>query len=98
MNSSIFTHELMESCDFVKYMLTVICSDFIFGQYATAWFDGCDIAVLATDEGTITADGRVGSDGTSYYVITNSAIAAASGSDVTEGSFYLGLSRPLLSR
>ncbi|OKL57862.1 Pectinesterase [Talaromyces atroroseus] len=93
------------ACQFTGYQDTILAEtgnqvyaqcliegaiDFIFGQYATAWFDGCDISVLAASEGTITANGRVSSSGTSYYVITNSAIAAASGSDVTEGSYYLG--------
>lgn len=29
-------------------------TDFVFGQYATAWFNGCDIGVLPASQGTIT--------------------------------------------
>lgn len=65
-------------------------SDFIFGQHATAWFDDCDIGVVAKTDGTITANGRSSSTDASYYVINNSNIAAASGQTVASGSYYLG--------
>ncbi|KAK5132919.1 hypothetical protein LTR08_008365 [Meristemomyces frigidus] len=64
-------------------------TDFIFGQSALAWFDACDIRVLKASLGYITASGRA-SDTTSYYVINNSTIAAASGNTVPTGAFYLG--------
>ncbi|PCG89649.1 Pectinesterase, catalytic [Penicillium occitanis (nom. inval.)] len=64
--------------------------DFIFGQHATAWFDGCDIGVVAKSQGTITANGRSSSSDASYYVINKSNIAAASGQSVASGSYYLG--------
>jgi pectinesterase len=50
-----------------------------------------DIRVVAAgSEGTITANGRSSSSDPSYYVINKSTIAAASGSSVTAGTFYLG--------
>lgn len=70
-------------------------TDFIFGQYSPAWFNECDIGVLAASEGTITgesgevgidmsnsllmanfrtANGRVSSSGTSYYVFVSSTL------------------------
>ncbi|KAF2035303.1 pectin methylesterase [Setomelanomma holmii] len=65
-------------------------TDFIFGQYATAWFDGCSIQVLAASLGYITANGRDSSSNPSYYVINKSTISAASGNTVTKGAYYLG--------
>ncbi|KAF2712203.1 carbohydrate esterase family 8 protein [Pleomassaria siparia CBS 279.74] len=65
-------------------------TDFIFGQTATAWFDGVDIRVLATTVGYITANGRDSSSNPSYYVINKSTITAASGNTVTAGVYYLG--------
>lgn len=65
-------------------------TDFIFGQHAQAWFDGCDIRVLAASLGYVTASGRASSSDTSYYVINKSNIAAASGNSVTAGAYYLG--------
>ncbi|KAI7511375.1 pectin lyase-like protein [Hortaea werneckii] len=64
-------------------------TDFIFGQRAAAWFDGCDIRVLEASLGFITASGRSSND-TSYYVINNSTIAAVDGADVPSGAYYLG--------
>ncbi|KAK5120527.1 hypothetical protein LTR85_006182 [Meristemomyces frigidus] len=64
-------------------------TDFIFGQSASAWFDACDIRVLTASLGYLTASGRA-SDTSSYYVINNSTVAAASGADVPDGAFYLG--------
>ncbi|KAK5716393.1 hypothetical protein LTR17_016366 [Elasticomyces elasticus] len=63
--------------------------DFIFGQTAQAWFDNCDIGVLAASYGTITASGRA-SDDSGYYVINNSSISAAPGQTVSSGAYYLG--------
>ncbi|KAF2684544.1 carbohydrate esterase family 8 protein [Lentithecium fluviatile CBS 122367] len=65
-------------------------TDFIFGQKATAWFDGVTIGVLAASSGYITANGRDSSSNPSYYVINKSTIAAASGNSVTAGAYYLG--------
>ncbi|KAK3114542.1 hypothetical protein LTR53_007034 [Teratosphaeriaceae sp. CCFEE 6253] len=91
-------------CGFFSYQDTVLAEvgaqlyagcyiegavDFIFGQQAQAWFDNCDIGVLATSYGTITASGRA-SDDAGYYVINNSTIAAASGQTVPSGAYYLG--------
>jgi pectin methylesterase-like acyl-CoA thioesterase len=66
--------------------------DFIFGQSATAWFDGCDIRVLEYPYGIITANGRPSNSDPSYYVINKSTVAAASGQSVTAESYYLGTS------
>lgn len=65
-------------------------TDFIFGQQATAWFDGVDIGVLAASSGFITANGRDSSSNPSYYVINKSKIAAASGNTVSSGAYFLG--------
>ena len=93
------------ACQFVSYQDTVLAetgaqvygqclivgaTDFIFGQTADAWFDQCDIRVLATSWGTITASGRNSASSSSWYVINNSSIAAESGQDVPDGAYYLG--------
>ncbi|KAF2242430.1 carbohydrate esterase family 8 protein [Trematosphaeria pertusa] len=65
-------------------------TDFIFGQQATAWFDGVDIAVLSASLGYITANGRDSSSNPSYYVINKSTVKAASGNTVSSGAYYLG--------
>lgn len=93
------------ACSFTGYQDTILAetgaqlyagcyisgaTDFIFGQDAEAWFDGCDIRVLAADIGYITASGRDSSSSASYYVINNSSVAAADGADVTDGAYYLG--------
>ncbi|KAF9695614.1 hypothetical protein EKO04_006300 [Ascochyta lentis] len=65
-------------------------TDFIFGQKATAWFDGADIRVLAASVGYITANGRDSDSNPSYYVINNSKVSAASGNTVKAGAYYLG--------
>ncbi|KAJ5570049.1 uncharacterized protein N7459_009479 [Penicillium hispanicum] len=64
--------------------------DFIFGQTGNAWFDSCDIGVLTYGQGTITAQGRPSSSDAGYLVINESTVDAASGEDVTEGTYYLG--------
>lgn len=91
-------------CQFLGYQDTILAetgaqlyahsyiegaTDFIFGQEALAWFDACDIRVLAASLGYITASGRA-SDDSSYYVINNSTVAAVSGADVPSGAYYLG--------
>ncbi|KAF2847060.1 carbohydrate esterase family 8 protein [Plenodomus tracheiphilus IPT5] len=65
-------------------------TDFIFGQNATAWFDGCTIGVLKADKGYITANGRADPSNPSYYVINDSHIAAAPDNTVKDGAYYLG--------
>jgi pectinesterase len=65
-------------------------TDFIFGQKGKAWFDSCDIRVLAASVGYITANGRDSSSNPSYYVINKSNVAAASGNSVPSGAYYLG--------
>ncbi|KKK22253.1 hypothetical protein P175DRAFT_0480213 [Aspergillus ochraceoroseus IBT 24754] len=93
-------------CQFIGYQDTVLAEegyqvygkcliegaiDFIFGQYSPAWFDSCDIRVVSgPTQGTITANGRVSSSGTSYFVINKSTIEAASGNSVSNGAYYLG--------
>jgi pectinesterase len=65
-------------------------TDFIFGQTATAWFDGVDIRVLAASVGYVTASGRDSASNPSYYVINKSTVAAKSGASVKAGTYYLG--------
>jgi pectinesterase len=65
-------------------------TDFIFGQQATAWFDGVNIGVLAASVGYITANGRDASSNPSYYVINKSTVAAAPGNNVAAGAYTLG--------
>jgi len=65
-------------------------TDFIFGQRATAWFDGVTIGVLTAPLGYITASGRDSASNPSYYVINNSKIAAAPGNTVQAGAYFLG--------
>jgi pectinesterase len=64
-------------------------TDFIFGQQAQAWFEQCDIGVLAASKGYITASGRSSAD-SGYYVINKSKVAAAPGNTVAVGAYYLG--------
>jgi len=63
-------------------------TDFIYGQHARAWFDGCDIRVSGT--GYVTANGRADSSDVSYYVINKSSVETSSGSSAGAGSTYLG--------
>ncbi|KAF4464051.1 pectinesterase precursor [Fusarium albosuccineum] len=65
-------------------------TDFIFGQRASAWFEKCDIRVIAASIGYITANGRDSSSNPSYYVFNNCDVAAASGNSVSNGAYYLG--------
>ncbi|KAH9868995.1 hypothetical protein J1614_008072 [Plenodomus biglobosus] len=65
-------------------------TDFIFGQKALAWFDGCTIGVLAAKQGYITAHGRTDASSKSQYVINKSKIDAAPRNSVTAGAYYLG--------
>ncbi|KAF2475479.1 putative pectin methylesterase/Pectinesterase [Lindgomyces ingoldianus] len=70
--------------------LIVGATDFIFGQTATAWFDQCDIRVLAASLGYITANGRDSSSNPSYYLFNRCTVAAMDGNSVTNGAYYLG--------
>ena len=65
-------------------------TDFIFGQKAVAWFDGCDLGVLDASVGYITANGRDSDSNPSYYVINKSKVAAAKNNTVKAGAYYLG--------
>ncbi|KAJ4314652.1 hypothetical protein N0V84_008779 [Fusarium piperis] len=60
-------------------------TDFIFGQESVAWFEQCDIGVVA--KGYITASGRDSASNPSYYVINKSTVKAAGAKD---GEAYLG--------
>jgi pectinesterase len=71
-------------------LTTYRATDFIFGQQATAWFDGVDIRVLAASVGYITANGRDSASNPSYYVINKSKVSAAAGNTVKAGTYYLG--------
>ncbi|CAI6337611.1 unnamed protein product [Periconia digitata] len=61
-------------------------TDFIFGQRATAWFDGVTINVVSAGIGYITANGRDSDSNPSYYVINKSTVTGNSGA----GTYYLG--------
>lgn len=63
-------------------------TDFIFGQHAQTWIDGCDIRVSSA--GFITANGRVSSSSYSYFVINNSSVDAALYANLGTGSTFLG--------
>ncbi|KAL0942722.1 pectinesterase [Colletotrichum truncatum] len=65
-------------------------TDFIFGQYANAWFEQCDIRVVTAKIGYITAHGRPNATVQSEYVLNDCNIAAASNSSVPDGTYYLG--------
>ncbi|KAK3381504.1 pectin lyase fold/virulence factor [Podospora didyma] len=65
-------------------------TDFIFGQHAPAWFEKCDIRVVAASVGYVTASGRESSSDANYYVFNGCSIAAASGHSVADGAYYLG--------
>ncbi|KAI8625955.1 family 8 carbohydrate esterase [Xylariaceae sp. FL1651] len=65
-------------------------TDYIFGQEGAAWFEQCDLRVLARPLGYITANGRDSSNGISFYVFNNCDVAAASGNSVPQGAYYLG--------
>ncbi|KAL1586839.1 hypothetical protein WHR41_04068 [Cladosporium halotolerans] len=65
-------------------------TDFIFGQRARAWFESCDIGVVANNQsGWVTASGR-SSDDAGWYVINESRVEAAPGNVVEDGRYYLG--------
>ncbi|WYZ43734.1 hypothetical protein EsH8_VII_000170 [Colletotrichum jinshuiense] len=65
-------------------------TDFIFGQKSMAWFEKCDLRVVANSVGYITAHGRSSSSVKSEYVFNNCDVAAASGNTVAAGAYYLG--------
>ncbi|KAK3492245.1 pectinesterase precursor [Neurospora hispaniola] len=74
------------------YARTLIqgATDFIFGQRAPAWFEKCDIKVMAANLGYITASGRDSSSNPANYVFNSCSIAAAAGNNVPSGAYYLG--------
>ncbi|KAG6009426.1 hypothetical protein E4U21_002341 [Claviceps maximensis] len=65
-------------------------TDFVFGQYATAWFEGCTIGVLPTVVGHITASGRDSEQNPNFYVFNRAKIGAAPNQQVKVASYYLG--------
>ncbi|KAH7635223.1 pectin lyase fold/virulence factor [Sordaria sp. MPI-SDFR-AT-0083] len=65
-------------------------TDFIFGQRAPAWFEKCDIRVVAASIGYITASGRDSSTNPNNYVFNACTIAAADGHSISSGAYYLG--------
>lgn len=67
--------------------LIVGAVDFIFGQYAQAWFDQVDIRVNGV--GWVTASGRLDELNPNFYVINNSTVAAID-STVADGASALG--------
>ncbi|KAB5583252.1 pectin lyase fold/virulence factor [Coniochaeta sp. 2T2.1] len=76
------------------YARTMIegATDFIFGQHAPAWFEGCDVRVVAPQNGIgyVTASGRSSSTDPNYYVFNNCDVSAADGNAVADGAYFLG--------
>lgn len=64
-------------------------TDFIFGQYAKAWFEKCTIGLRSISTGFVTASGAVDGSG-AWYLISSSKIGAAVGYTVPNYSVYLG--------
>ncbi|KAF4315018.1 hypothetical protein BBO99_00009677 [Phytophthora kernoviae] len=87
------------ACNFTGYQDTLLANkgrelfarsyisgavDFIFGAYATAWFESCDIEVVG--KGCITANGRDTESNPSWFVFNNAVVFG----DTAAGSNYLG--------
>ena len=64
-------------------------TDFIFGQRAAAWFEGCDIQCVNKSLGYVTAHGR-SEDNDSQYVFESCTVRAAEGQSTPAGAYYLG--------
>lgn len=84
------TNQAFYGCNFTGWQDTVLADkgrqlyarsyiagavDFIFGRYAQAWFESCDIESLGT--GWITASGRESSNSSAIYVINNSKVTGS---------------------
>ncbi|ORY64485.1 pectinesterase [Pseudomassariella vexata] len=93
------TNQGFYGCNFTGYQDTIYANegrqiyaksyingaiDFIFGQRAAAWFEGCDIETIGN--GYITANGREAENNTSFYVFNSCAVNGTSGVNST----YLG--------
>ncbi|KAI0508552.1 carbohydrate esterase family 8 protein [Xylaria bambusicola] len=78
-----------EGQQYYSQCLVTGATDFIFGQRARAWFEGCDIRVRNGGY-YITANGRDSSSNPSYYLFNNCDVAAGAGESVSSGSYYLG--------
>ncbi|KAK4232526.1 putative pectinesterase [Podospora fimiseda] len=65
-------------------------TDFVFGQESPAWFEGCDLRVMSSSVGYVTASGRSSASSSNYYVFNRCTVAAASGNNVANGAYYLG--------
>ncbi|GMF23900.1 unnamed protein product [Phytophthora fragariaefolia] len=66
--------------------------DFVFGLYAQAWFESCDI--VSVGKGCIAANGRESASNPSIYVFNNARVSGTSGA----GTAYLGRPWKLYSR
>lgn len=93
------TNQAFYGCNFTGYQDTILAdkgrqlyarsfiqgaTDFIFGRYALAWFESCDIESIG--QGFITASGRESADSTAIYVINNATVTGTAGT----ASTYLG--------
>ena len=89
-------------CQFLGYQDTVLAEtgyqvygrcyiegavDFIFGQEASAWFDQCDIGVLARSQGTITGTSQMSP--LSIRAGSPNTIVAASGRSSDDAYYYV---------
>ncbi|KAI3324213.1 carbohydrate esterase family 8 protein [Xylariaceae sp. AK1471] len=87
-----FQDTLLANVGYQLYSKCLIqgATDYIFGQKGAAWFEKCDLRVLAKSLGYITANGRDSSSGIAFYVFNSCDVAAASGNSVPAGAYYLG--------
>ncbi|KAJ4388244.1 hypothetical protein N0V93_008851 [Gnomoniopsis smithogilvyi] len=93
------TNQAFYGCNFTGYQDTVLAdkgrqlyvnsfisgaTDFIFGRYAQAWFESCDLESIGP--GYITASGRESANSSAIYVFNNAKVTGTSGT----ASTYLG--------
>ncbi|KAJ4419145.1 hypothetical protein N0V82_005158 [Gnomoniopsis sp. IMI 355080] len=93
------TNQAFYGCNFTGYQDTILAdkgrqlyaksfisgaTDFIFGRYAQAWFESCDIESIGP--GYITASGRESANSSAIYVINNAKVTGTNGT----ASTYLG--------
>lgn len=72
-------------------------TDFIFGQYSPAWFNECDIGVLAASEGTITGELVFTTENVVAKLVTDT-LAANGRVGSTGTSYYVFVSYPAFAR
>lgn len=93
------TNQAFYGCNLTGYQDTVLAdkgrqlyaktfisgaTDFIFGRYAQAWFESCDLESIG--RGYITASGRESANSSAIYVFNNTKVTGTNGT----ASTYLG--------